>query len=223
MAEDDLAVDPTLAGALARAQPPWMKDGLGLRGPQVPKIAPKEGDPTVHFPENPNRRSPRQPFFPETAAPSDDATAAQAVPKVAFILSDASTGAEKKLRVTDGKIKGEFPSGMGFGNYVLTIPDPSDGIVYALATFDPVTLALTSRSLGVSTAAAMPESRVDEDGGFLYWQIGFAYMDGESFKFLNTRVGDINFELAYGALNGKPALIPVESGPGWLDLEALFP
>lgn len=129
--------------------------------------------------------------------------------------------ASNKVLVLDGKINGTLPAGMGSDEYVLDLDTPEDSCIYAGATFDPDTLAITSRFLGVSTASAYPESRIDEGGGFLYWLLGFTYFDGDgTFRMRNTLLGDINFELVYGSMNGAPALLPVFAGPGWLDIPA---
>lgn len=154
------------------------------------------------------------------------APAAQGDPDIAFFISDASTTEgeppviSNKVFVADGKINGTFPSGMGTSEYTLDLDNPADSLIYAGATFNPETLALTSRFLGVSDSPGFPESRVDEEGGFLYWLLGFTFFDvDDDFRVVMTRVGDINFELVYGSMNGRPALLPVEAGPGWLDLE----
>lgn len=151
-------------------------------------------------------------------------------PDITFFLSDATVTegdppeTSNKVFVADGKINGEFPAGMGSSEYTLDLDNPSDSLIYAGATFDPESLALTSRFLGVSASGDFPESRVDEAGGFLYWLLGFTFFDANSdFRIVMTRLGNINFELTYGSRNGAPALLPVETGPGWLDLESLFP
>lgn len=176
------------------------------------------------FPEGVITRQPRQPFFPETQIEDISQAAAASVPNIAFILSNASTTTAgvvtRKVKVFDGKINGVFPSGMGFNNYVLTLSTPADSLIYAGTTFDPRTLELNSRFLDVKKAADFPESRVESDSaGFLYWLLGFTYIDAQgAFKIVNVKTGDINFQLVYGSQNGQPALLPVNSDPGWLDL-----
>lgn len=147
-----------------------------------------------------------------------------------FFLQDASTGSgetvSNKVKVFDGKIfdgsTGAFPSGMGTGNYIIDLPNPEDQIIYAGVTFTPSTLALTSRFLGVSTSFDFPEARVDEDGGFLYYKLGFTYFAGSVFTIWQTYMGDISTELIYGAFAGQPALWAGREN-GWLDLSSLFP
>lgn len=212
-----------LEEALRNAKPEFLTDGFGIRG--------RTGDQrrTLDQPRRTDsqlgqvNRYPRRSAFPPEEATVTTTTTSKAVPDIAFILKDASTSSAgvitRKVLVFDGKIKGEFPAGMGFGNYILTLSDPNDSIIYAGATFNPKTLALTSRFLAISTAAAFPESRVESDSaGFLYWQLGFTYLSGDAFKIVSTKVGNIDFELTYGSQNGQPALLPVDSQPGWLDL-----
>jgi hypothetical protein len=147
-------------------------------------------------------------------------------PDISFFLSDATTNegtppvTSNKVFIADGKINGAFPDGMGSSEYILDLADPSDSLIYAGATFNPTDLSITDRFLGVSGSGDFPESRVEgETSGFLYWMLGFTFFDSDdTFRVVNTRVGDINFEFSYGALNGLPALLIVDSAPGWLDL-----
>lgn len=159
--------------------------------------------------------------FASAATQVEEQTGAT-IGNISFLLRNASIVVAgvptKRVKVFDGKINGQYPSGMGFGNYILTISTPSDAIIYAGLTFNPTTLAITSRFLGVSTAAAFPISRVDSaTEGFLYWQIGFTYLDANgAFTIWQTKLGNIDFAFTYGAFNGAPALLPVDSQPGWL-------
>lgn len=185
-------------------------------------------------------RPPRQPAFPP-----DDASVAQTVqqtgfsPNISFLLQDATTVSGDppvtihKVLVFDGKINGTFPAGMGTGNYVLTIPEDvlaATAIIYAGITFDPQTLLENSWFLDVKKPADVPESRVEDlTHGFLYWQIGFAYNTAPvppaivgDFTIWQTLFGDINFAFSYGNYNNKPALLPVTSAPGWIDLDAIL-
>lgn len=217
-----------LEQTLRDIKPAWQTDGLGLQGPRrhVTAIPPTDVQRTDFAGGAIIRQSPL-PKFPEVPAVEEQATTATTVPSISFISSDASVVVHGiktyKVLVADGKIKGTFPSGMGAGNYILTLGDPADSYIYAGATFNPTSLAITSRFLGVSSAAAFPESRVESAvSGFLYWQLAFTYLTARGvFKIINTRVGDINFELVYGAMNGQPALLPVNTDPGWLDLALL--
>lgn len=226
MAEDDDKAEKLLQD-LRDARTSWQETGSGLPGQRREEIGRTlEQERTTDFPPGAIVREPRQPAFPtEDAATQIVQQAGGGSINASFILRNASTSdGGAAVKVLDGKLNGEFPSGMGFGDYVLTITNPEDSLIYVGATFNVETLAITTRFLGVSTAADFPESRVDEDGGFLYWLIGFTYMDEDSFKIWQSRIGDINFDFSFGVDNGgRPALIPTESGPGWLDLEQLFP
>lgn len=114
-----------------------------------------------------------------------------------------------QVLIKDGKINGEFPDGMGFGEYALTIPDGA-GDIWAGVTFDPDTLEITSRFLDSGTFPEPP------DFGTFYIYLGFAFLDGGGkFQVHNTYVGDINFELVYGAFNGQPAILPVQVFAPW--------
>jgi hypothetical protein len=157
---------------------------------------------------------------------------------------------EYKVLIFDGKINGTFPDGMGQGKYILKLEKPEDSLFYVGVTFSPDTLKITSRFCGVSTAQNFPKSEVTKDKpktppgppgtpppvpppgtppkpdtftGYLYWMIGFSYIDQKGvFKIVQTRLGDVNFELIYGANNAKPALLPVDVGIPWINLDAIF-
>jgi hypothetical protein len=152
-----------------------------------------------------------------------EGAAAAADPDITFFLSDATTSdgdppvTTNKVFVADGKISGEFPSGMGTGEYILDLDDPADALIYAGVTFDPTSLAITSRFLGVSGSGDFPESRVDAvDGGFLYWLLGFTFFDeDDAFRIVMNRTGDIEVIFSYGGNNGQPALFV------WPDIGAL--
>ena len=209
--------------------PDWLSQPQsGAEGYQSPSFAPAP----LTQPSFAGNKTDYQAPFPETtAADIIEAVTAEIAsrPDISFLLEDATTSegnppaTSNKVLVHDGQINGDFHSGMGDGNYVLDLPDPSDSLIYAAITFTPESLAITSRFLGVSGSGDFPESRVDEDGGFLYWLIGFTYFDdADAFQIHQSKVGDINFAFTYGALNGKPALLPVDSGPGWIDLDSIF-
>lgn len=176
-------------------------------------------------------REPRQPAFPaDDAQEPGTQVNAGGLGDVAFALSDASTTENDqpvyKVKIFDGKYNGTFPTGMGFGNYVLPVGNMTGvtKIVFAGATFNPQTLSETSRFLDVKSAADYPEARVEDDlHGFIYVQLGFVYLDATgSFKIVQTYLGDINLTYIYGADNaGKPAFLPVFSPTGFLDLDFL--
>jgi hypothetical protein len=144
-------------------------------------------------------------------------------PDITFFLSDATETEgdppeeSNKVLVADGKIDGEFPDGMGSSEYILDLETPEDSLIYAGATFNPETLAITSRFLGVSRSDNFPEARIDEEGGFLYWLLGYTFFDDdEAFRIIMVRTGDIHTELIYGSSAGQPALWAGDE-IGWLD------
>lgn len=210
---------------LASAQPKFLSDTSAFKGVRVNPSAVQHNWPAPTI----KRNHATIPFpTPITAeATTEEISTPSGVPKITFFLSDASTTEDEvvsnKVLVADGKINGGYPSGMPSGNtYILDLDDPADSLIYAGITFNPTTLAETSRFLGVSGSGDFPESRVeDATNGFAYWLLGFTYFDGDVFTVVNTRVGDVNFAFAYGATNGKPGLLPIDSAPGWIDLEAL--
>jgi hypothetical protein len=153
------------------------------------------------------------------------AAAAANDPDISFFLSDASVTegdppeTSNRVLVADGKINGEFPSGMGVGQYILDLDDPADSIIHAIITFDPDTLDILSRDLAAAGSGALPTPGIDPDtniGTFIV-MLGFTYFDSDDvFRVTNTHLGHIDFELVYGALNGQPALLPVRSYGTWL-------
>lgn len=147
------------------------------------------------------------------------------IPDISFILSDATVSegdppeTSNKVLVRDGKINGAFPSGMGAGeDYILDLADPADSLIYAAVSFNAETLEITSRTLGVSGSGDFPASTLDDTDGFFATLLGFTYLEDDTFFVLNTHVGDINFELVYGASNGAPALLPVARYATWIPL-----
>jgi len=131
-----------------------------------------------------------------------------------------------RVRVVQGKINGEFPDGMGFDDdpttqFKLDITD--DTTIVAQVTFDPDTLGITSRTVFESDDP--DDSEITEDLGTLNFEIGYAQIefDAESNPTVvdtqNNFVGNMMFELVYGALNGRPALIPVATyGIGFIGM-----
>lgn len=207
---------------LRDAKPSFLRDGFGLRGPHSPNVK-RQTD----FGQGQVVRQQIQNQFPP-----DDPTAlqniiAQFVMNLTFWVSDASNVVNgepnNRVLVDDGKINGQFPAGFGAGNFILDLNNPEDAQIYFGVTFNPTTLAETSRFCAESTAADFPESRVESaTEGFLYWLQAFTYFDDDDvFQIRNVRAGDINFAFSYGWLNGQPGLLPVNSDPGWLDLNLL--
>jgi hypothetical protein len=132
-----------------------------------------------------------------------------------FLMSDATTTVDEivvnKVLVADGKVNGVLPTGMGAGDYTLTIGTPEDALILVAVTFDPDTLSITARSLEVVAAADFPDNEIDEfNVGHVYFMIGFTYVDPDAgFTIYQTWLGDLNFQLIYGSLNAEPALFPV--------------
>lgn len=217
---------------LSKAEPGWVTDGLGVRGPQVggsrPTLEPRR---STDQPTGNVNREPLQPKFPEVI-PEDEAIVDGALNlNASFLMKDASIVVNRKpvnrVLVQDGKINGVFPSGMGFGNYILTVDGALTTIIFAVLTFHPTTLLETSKYL-VTWKAGDPlniESRVESPTlGYLYYQIGFTYFTAAAkpqFTIWQTRLGDINFAFGYGVTNAARGLLPMDSGPGWLDTEAI--
>lgn len=145
---------------------------------------------------------------------------------ISFRMIDASTSAGTppvttyKVKVFDGKINGAYPTGMGSGNYVLTVANPETALIYAGVSFNPTTFAITSRFLQVSDNTSPPVSEITTlTTGVLYFLIGYTYKTANgTFTIWQTWLGDIYYDLMYGVLNAAPAIIPVGQAPrvGWL-------
>lgn len=134
-----------------------------------------------------------------------------------------------RVRVVSGKINGEFPSGMGFDanpatQFKLDITD--DTTICAEITFDPKTLVITSRTVFESddpndsvitadTTPSGPTGPTVPGMGTLIFEIGYAQIEYDEFSqpnlvtTQNNFVGNMQFELIYGAFNGQPAILPV--------------
>lgn len=217
-----------LTRALREAQPAWLRDGHGIRGPHANARTPS---PDVHRRSDQPRGSVvRQPVpvSETTTAAPEQTEAITSIPDISFYASDASEGDTKRVLVNDGKVTwggvSTYPDGMGGNDFILDINDPEDALIYVLATFDPETLLKTSITVAVNRAADVPESRVDEEGGFLVFLLAYTFIDTDgAFRVWNRRLGDISFEFTYAAMNGQPALLPVFTDPGYLDLTSLFP
>lgn len=217
-----------MAQALRDAKPAFLN-----RPQDSPRPTIAQASPLLDHPIGSVVRQPPLPAFPpdkesEFVIPS----IGSALPNISFLLQDATTTEgdppeeTNKVRVYDGKVNGQFPAGMGTGfDYVLDLADPSDSLIYVGVTFNPTTLLETSRFLGVSTAADYPEGRVESaTEGFLYWLLGYTYFDADgAFVVWQSTLGNINFAFSYGSYNNKPALLPIDSENGWLDLEAIYP
>lgn len=226
--QDEKSEGEKLHRALRDAQPTWLRDGLGIRGPNALARPPS---PDVHRrSDQPQGSVVRQPVpvSETTTATAEEQVAATSIPDISFYASDASDGDTKRVLINDGKVTwggvSTIPDGMGGGDFILDIDDPTDALIYVLVTFDPETLLKTSIAVAVNRAADMPESRVDEEGGFLVFLLAYTFIDGDgAFRVWNRRLGDISFEFTYAAMNGQPALLPVFTDPGYLDLTSLFP
>lgn len=224
--ESDEAIErKRLQDAVRDAKPAILKDNKPLFGtPPQPRRIEDEVRRTDHPRGSVLIQPQRPPFPPPAATASTTVSTSASVPSISFILSDASEIVSNvlvhKIHVDDGQIDEEFPTGMGSGGITLTPSDANDGVVMAGVQFDPTTLAITDRFVNVYTTATVPESRVEDDAtGFLYWKLGYCFIEDDIFNIINTWTGDINFAFTYGELNGKPALLPVHSNPGWIDLD----
>lgn len=123
-----------------------------------------------------------------------------------------------RVQVMAGKVNGEFPDGM------LIDDDPpfklditNDTTLVVQATFDPATLVINSRTCFESDD--VDDSTVTSTLGTLNFLIGYAQIQYDGFgnpievTTQNNFVGNMNFELVYGSLNGKPAILPVTTYP----------
>jgi hypothetical protein len=228
----DFLEQKRLQDALRDAKPAILKDRRGVfESAPLPPSRTQNQPLRSDFGNGSVNRQPPKSDFPELTTASVTQVKGVSIPKITFICSDVSVAegdppvVSNKVHVADGEINGELPAGMGAGNFVLDLTDPTDQFIYAYVTFDPETLAITSRTVAATDVGSMPESRVDEGGGFLVYILAEAFMDDNvppKFQVVNRRVGDINFELVYGSLNGQPALLPVTSEPGFLDLTSLL-
>jgi hypothetical protein len=211
--------------ALAKAQAPWQRDGQGIRGPN-PTITNKQPDPPPEgrWPikiESP----PATESFPKDETPSvtreegDESSAETNTYSfkgtVASIDKDAGT---VEVHVGYGEINEEPPDGMsGADDYFLTIS--VDGTeIYAVITYDPDTLEITSRSLAF--ASEVPESEL----GTLYVPLIAIDIDTDGSGNIrevvvrNRHCGDIIFALIYGSVNGKAAIIPLANLGDWAEV-----
>lgn len=123
-----------------------------------------------------------------------------------------------RVQVMAGQVNGEFPDGMLIDNdppFKLDITD--DTTIVVQVTFDPETLAISSRTCFESDDP--DDSTVTDLLGTLNFLVGYAQIELDSHSnpaavtTQNNFVGNMNFELVYGALNGQPALLPVTTYP----------
>jgi hypothetical protein len=120
--------------------------------------------------------------------------------------------------IHDGEVNGETPAGMGTDEYSLSV-DYDGAFINLIVTYSPTTLEITSLTFEVNSEVPDPSL------GTFYVEIGRVYLDfnedtGKLAKVttLNTQCGDINFALIYGAFNGAPALIPLNTYSTWVPL-----
>lgn len=131
-----------------------------------------------------------------------------------------------KVQVVDGKVNDEYPTGMGFGDFILDLVEETFQEVYLYITFDSLTLDITSRTIDVSDTP--PDSSVTATVGTLILplaDITISYTTGPpSLPYVSDihqiEIGDIIFQLVYGALNGAPALLPVRAYGDWVPVTA---
>lgn len=229
-AEEKAAAESAkLDEALRNAAPSILKSGEPIFGGRSPMFQRTDDEPRrTDFSVGTVTGTPQRPPFPADTSESITQVSSGVGMNCSFLMKNATVTVAGvttfKVLILDGKINGTFPSGMGFGNYKLTVPTQATYMILAGVTFNPTTLLETSRFLEIDLPAAVPESRVESaTAGFLYWQIGFVYFTAGKMIIWQTWLGDINFAFSYGAYNGKPALLPIHSNPGWLDLDGMFP
>lgn len=233
--EKKAADQEKLREALFNAKPAALEDPSGLFGGGPPKFPDRTEDQprrTDHGQGSVRQNIPSE-IFPSAEVVATAAAAGSLSLNCSFLMKNATEVSGNtvtyKVLIMDGKINGNFPAGMGGGNFKLTIPNTGQTyFIIAGLTFDPTTLLENSFFFEPPRLAAdVPESRVeDATHGFLYWQLGYIYFTGppanRTMTIYQTWLGDINFAFSYGQMNGRPALLPIHSNPGWLDLEALL-
>lgn len=113
------------------------------------------------------------------------------------------------IHISYGEINWEPPAGMTSANdYAITIPGSADGTeFYAVITYDPATLAVTSRSITFDWS--VPDSVL----GTLNIPIGTVHItydpltgDIAAVTPHNRQCGDIVIAFVYGSANSAPAL-----------------
>jgi hypothetical protein len=125
---------------------------------------------------------------------------------VAFSVVDISSGNNLAVQVLDGHVNFEYPSGMGFGDFTLTIS--SSTTVYLIITYNTTTLAITSRSI---TTGSTPDSTQ----GTVYIELADVTVGDGALEIEQLHEGNINMALIYGAFNGAPAIIPLRALSNW--------
>jgi hypothetical protein len=149
----------------------------------------------------------------------------------AFDVFDATTTVfpsgpvNLKVKVIDGKVNGEYPSGMGFNNYVISLDEESYQQVYLYITYDETTLDITSRTLDVSDSPPDPVSGTLiiplADITISYTAISLPDHP-TSLPYVSVinqlEDGNINFTLIYGLQDGVPALLAIKSYGDWIPL-----
>jgi hypothetical protein len=125
---------------------------------------------------------------------------------VAFSVIDVSTGNTLAIKVLDGHVNFEYPTGMGFDNFVLNIS--SSTTVYLIITYNQTTLAITSRTITTGTTP-------DSTAGTVYIELADITVAGGALEIEQLHEGNINMALVYGAFNGAPAIIPLRALSNW--------
>lgn len=137
------------------------------------------------------------------------------VPSAFDVLPASDDVSFFKVKVVDGRVNGDFPSGMGFDNYVLTIVEESFQEVYVIVTYDTSTLNITSLSLARNDVVPANSS------GTLIIPIAdiqITYDGGGSPIMTITQLlsGNIDFSFVYGSFNGAPSLLAVRAFGDWI-------
>lgn len=201
------AQEAALRKAMSDIQPRWAQDGLGVRGNERQIISQTTRtqwpDPVVNY-KQAERPSVTTPIvFPKPVVASGSS---QSFP---FHVADASDDTGLKVSVKDGKVNDQYPSGMGSNDYVLEIEEETFQEVLLVATFNRETLELTSIFLDVTDdPASYTDDYVEKPIVIPIADIIITY-DADSNPIVTVyqkQLGDISFQLVYGALSGAPAL-----------------
>lgn len=126
---------------------------------------------------------------------------------VAFSVVDVSSGDDLRVKVLDGHVNFEYPSGMGFDNYTLAVS--SSSTVYLIITYNQTTLEITSRTLAI--AASVPDSVA----GTVRIELADVTVTDDGLEIEQQHEGNINMALIYGGFNGAPAIIPLRALSNW--------
>lgn len=142
------------------------------------------------------------------------------LPFVLSLIGSEITVGDTSIRVRDGKVNGEFPEGMGEDDFlILEVGDLSDCLVYVKCVHDVESLDLTSLDVLTATSGTFPVNIVSETEITINVLIGFTYITEEGRTVvMNSFVGDIDYNLVYGAHNGIESVVAVQRFTDWMEL-----